>query len=124
VIFDDNCRVCRVLMALVLAWDRRGHVHPVGFTWAHSVGAPNATDSWHIEVEGHGWHSAGAGVGPLLRALPGGGVAGAICARWPRGVERLYQAVAARRARLSRLLPNLVVKWADRVILRRRQQVR
>jgi hypothetical protein len=57
--------------------------------------------------------SAGAAVPELLRLLPGGSPLAALAELSPAATERLYQAVARRRAAFAKLVPAAGRRWTD-----------
>ena len=64
-------------------------------------------------------HSAGAGLAPAVRALPGGPIVATALERFPAATERAYGFVASQRSRFGRLIPALVKRRADALIERR-----
>jgi predicted DCC family thiol-disulfide oxidoreductase YuxK len=135
-LYDPDCGFCRVCVAVVLSWDRAGHLRPVALgteeagtmlagmpeaeqwaswhlveaRWATNV-AENATTVAHLPVR-----SAGAAFSPLFQLLPWGGPLARIAERFPSASERGYRWVAGHRSLFGRLLPAAVRRWADRVI--------
>lgn len=123
-LYDSDCGFCRWSLGKVLAWDRRRRLRPV------ALQSPEADDllpgmpedrrmsSWHL-VDHAGVHSAGAGIAPLLRLLPGGSPPAAIAARTPRGMERLYRFVAGNRSLWGKLVTEGAKRRADERIAER-----
>jgi predicted DCC family thiol-disulfide oxidoreductase YuxK len=125
VFYDADCGFCRVCVAAVLAWDRRGALRPVAL---QDPAAPRLLPgmaeeermaSWHFVQRGGEVSSSGAAFAPLLRRLPGGAPLAALFARFPRAAERGYRWVAERRSPIGRALPAAIKRWADRVIASR-----
>jgi predicted DCC family thiol-disulfide oxidoreductase YuxK len=126
IVYDEGCRACRFMVALVLAWDRAGSLGARGYGEAVSEGLvrgdePGLTASWHFVAASGERHSAGRAVAPMARTLPLGGLLVALDARAPGLVDRAYRAVATRRSGLSRLVPGRLLRWADATIERRRR---
>ena len=124
-LYDSDCGFCRWSLGKVLAWDRRGRIRPVslqskeaeallaGMTEEERLG------SWHL-VGGDGRvRSAGAGIPPLLRLLPGGSPLAAVADRTPGALERGYRWVAGRRGTWGRLLTDGAKRRADKRIAAR-----
>jgi predicted DCC family thiol-disulfide oxidoreductase YuxK len=76
--------------------------------------------SWHFRDADGTVFSAGAAFTPLLRLLPGGSPLAALAARFPRGVERAYRAVASNRGVLGVLVTSGARARADRRLAARR----
>jgi predicted DCC family thiol-disulfide oxidoreductase YuxK len=124
VLYDGDCGLCRVSVALLLRWDRRGSLEPVTLQSEQAarvlVGMNQATRmaSSHV-VLADGRVLSGAAAAPeVLESLPGGRALGAITRRMPHATDRLYQAVAGNRDRLGPLLPPRVGPWAHRELER------
>jgi predicted DCC family thiol-disulfide oxidoreductase YuxK len=121
-LYDADCGFCRWSLAKILAWDRRGALRPVSLQSEEADellrGMPEEQRmaSWHlVDPEGE-LHSAGAGLPPLLRLLPGGAPAAALAARAPRLTERGYRWVAGHRSLFGRLISDGAKRRADRRI--------
>lgn len=122
VLYDECCGFCRWALAGFLAWDRRGRLRPVaigsreGGDLLDGLSERQRESSWHlVTADGHRF-SAGAVFPPLLALLPGAMALGGLLARAPRGCERAYRVVAARRSALGRCLPGRAIAAADRRI--------
>ena len=121
ILYDPDCGFCRVLLAVVLRWDRHGRLRPValGSEEADALlrGMPDdeRMASWHL-VEAGSVHSGGSAFAPVLERLPGGRPLARLSARFPGASERAYRLVADHRSRFGRLLPAAARRWADRVI--------
>jgi predicted DCC family thiol-disulfide oxidoreductase YuxK len=107
-LYDPDCGFCRVCVAVVLSWDRRGLLRPVSLTSTEGnellAGMPEAERmaSWHLVNSGwsvsgaenaaHTDHpvvwSAGAAFSPLFRLLPGGAPLALLTDRFPGAAER------------------------------------
>jgi predicted DCC family thiol-disulfide oxidoreductase YuxK len=124
-LYDADCGFCRWSAATVLRWDRRGVLRPVALQEPEADGLLEGltTDermrSWHL-VDGDGRrYSAGAAFAPLLGLLPRGKRLARLAERFPRSVELGYEAVASRRAWLSRLVPAASKDRAQSLLARR-----
>lgn len=123
-LYDSDCGFCRWSLGKLLAWDRRRSLRPVKLQSAEAgellSGMPEdqRMSSWHLVDEG-GVHSAGAGIVPLLRLLPGGAPLGALAARAPTGMERLYRFVAGNRSLWGRAVTDKAKRRADERIAER-----
>ena len=124
VIYDPDCGFCRVSLALLLSWDRRGALRPLplGTEEADRLLGDLTEDernaSWHVVTADGTRTSAGAALAPALALLPGGRIAAALFAHLPRTTEHAYRWVAAHRALLGRFVPARGRLWAERVIAR------
>jgi predicted DCC family thiol-disulfide oxidoreductase YuxK len=123
-LYDSDCGFCRWSLGKVLAWDRRRRLRPVTLQSPEAdallQGMPEDVrmSSWHL-ADTDGVHSAGAGIAPLLRLLPGGSPLAAVAARTPRGMERLYRFVAGNRSVWGKLVTDGAKRRADRRIASR-----
>ena len=112
VLYDSDCGFCVWTMAKVLAWDRYGRLRPMALQRPESDALLGGMDeerkmaSWHLVAPGGEVHSGGLAFAPLMRLLPGGRPLAAAFARFPRAADRLYFAVADRRAALGRLVSS------------------
>lgn len=118
-LYDSDCGFCRWSLGKVLAWDRRGRIRPVSLQSKEAeqllggMPAERRFGSWHlVDSEGE-LHSAGAGIAPLLRLLPGGRPLAAIAARLPRAMERGYRWIAGNRSRWGKLVTDGAKRRAD-----------
>jgi predicted DCC family thiol-disulfide oxidoreductase YuxK len=120
-LYDRDCGFCRWSLGKVLAWDRRGRLCPVSIQSREGdelLGAMSEEErlgSWHL-VDGEGVHSAGAGLPPLLRLLPGGTPLAALASRAPGAAERAYRFVSGRRSIWGKLVTEGAKRRADRRI--------
>jgi predicted DCC family thiol-disulfide oxidoreductase YuxK len=110
VLYDDDCGFCKWSLDKILAWDRGDRVRPVpiqspeGQELLSGLPPEKRLDSWHLVVPDGTVRSAGAGAGPLARALPGGRPLGFVLDRFPGATERAYRFVAGNRNWLARRL--------------------
>jgi predicted DCC family thiol-disulfide oxidoreductase YuxK len=124
-LYDSDCGFCRWSLGKVLAWDRRRRIRPVSLQSKEAEellgGMPEEQrmGSWHLVGPGREVHSAGAGIAPLLRLLPGGSPFAAVAARAPRAMERGYRWVALHRSLWGKLVSDGAKRRADRRIAER-----
>jgi predicted DCC family thiol-disulfide oxidoreductase YuxK len=112
-VYDAECGFCRWAVAKVMVWDRARAIRFVPLqdrAKADRLLSPmdEATRmaSWHlVTIEGR-VYSAGEGVAPLLRLMPGGGPPARLAAAAQPLTDRVYDFVATRRAMFGRLLPR------------------
>jgi predicted DCC family thiol-disulfide oxidoreductase YuxK len=122
VLYDRDCGFCRWTLGLLLAWDRRRRLRPAAIQSADGerlltgMSTERRMESWHLAWPDGRVASAGDGVGPLLRALPGGAPAAWAAERFPGATRGVYSAVARRRGTFGRLLRPGQVRRADRRI--------
>ena len=124
-LYDDECRFCRAVLAVLLAWDRRHQLRPVALQSEEAerllpdLDPATRLESMHV-VPGAGPPAAGgAALSPLLRELPGGGALGTLAASFPRASAAAYRTVADNRGRLSKLVPMALSKRADALVAER-----
>jgi predicted DCC family thiol-disulfide oxidoreductase YuxK len=124
-LYDSDCGFCRWSLGKVLAWDRRGRLRPVSLQSKEAerllAGMPEEERmaSWHLVGDDGQLRSAGAGIAPLLRLLPGGGPFAAVAARTPRLMERGYRLIAGHRSLWGKLVTDGAKRRADRRIAER-----
>jgi predicted DCC family thiol-disulfide oxidoreductase YuxK len=124
-LYDSDCGFCRWSLGKVLAWDRRGRLRPVSLQSKEAerllAGMPEEERmaSWHLVGDDGQLRSAGAGIAPLLRLLPGGGPFAAAAARTPRLMERGYRLIAGHRSLWGKLVTDGAKRRADRRIAER-----
>jgi predicted DCC family thiol-disulfide oxidoreductase YuxK len=129
-LYDSDCGFCRWSLGKVLAWDRRGRVRPVSLQSKQAerllAGMPEGERmaSWHLVGDDGQVRSAGAGIAPLLRLLPGGGPFAAVAARAPRLMERGYRFIAGHRSLWGKLVTDGAKRRADRRIAERLRRPR
>lgn len=125
VLYDADCRFCRVSMALLLAWDRDRRLQPVPLQSAEAarllpdLGPEGRMASMHAVPAGGPPASGGEAFAPLLRQLPGGAPLAPLAERFPRAAEIAYAGVADNRTFLSKLVPETVSRRADALLSRR-----
>jgi predicted DCC family thiol-disulfide oxidoreductase YuxK len=126
-LYDADCGLCRVLLAAVLLWDRRGRVRPVALQdpeaaeLLRDMPPDERMRSWHLVLPDGAVRSGGLAFAPLLRLLPGGRPLAALPAAAPGPAERAYRLVADHRGTIGPLIPAALKARAERVIDRRRR---
>jgi predicted DCC family thiol-disulfide oxidoreductase YuxK len=124
-LYDSDCGFCRWSLGKVLAWDRRGRLRPVSLQSNQAerllAGMPEEERmaSWHLVGDDGQVRSAGAGIAPLLRLLPGGAPLAVAAARAPRAMERGYRLIAGHRSLWGKLVTDGAKRRADRRIAER-----
>ncbi len=120
--YDEACGFCRWCASKALDWDRERLVLPLAITAPESaalladVEPDRLLASWHFRDSSGNLFSGGAAFAPLLQLLPGGSPLAALASRFPRGVERLYRAVASNRGVLGALVTSGASERADRCL--------
>jgi predicted DCC family thiol-disulfide oxidoreductase YuxK len=118
-LYDSDCGFCRWSLGKVLAWDRRGRLRPVSLQSKQAerllAGMPEEERmaSWHLVGDDGRVRSAGAGIAPLLRVLPGGAPLAAVAARTPRLMEGGYRFIAGHRSLWGKLVTDGAKRRAD-----------
>jgi predicted DCC family thiol-disulfide oxidoreductase YuxK len=109
--YDADCDLCRWTAAKIAAWDRRGAVNiralqdrVVSERLLGSMDEQARMASWHLVTPDGRVHSAGRGVAPLLRLLPGGGPVARVATAAGPLTERAYRFVASHRSAIGRLI--------------------
>jgi predicted DCC family thiol-disulfide oxidoreductase YuxK len=122
VLYDGDCGFCRVVLALLLRWDRAKRVRPIpiqsalGEELLTGVDREDRLSSWHLIDACVVRHSGGAGITVIFDAMPGGALIARLAARFPRATSRTYDWVASHRVLLGRPLGARSRAWAARVI--------
>ena len=124
ILYDEDCGLCRWVLAKVLAWDRRRALRPVAIQSAEGgelladLSEEQRLASWHLIREGHRY-SAGGAFPPLLVLLPGGRPLARLAKGRSGATERAYRLVADNRSAFGRLIPGGAKRRADERIRRR-----
>jgi predicted DCC family thiol-disulfide oxidoreductase YuxK len=124
--YDTDCGLCRWTAAKIAAWDRRGAIRLVTLqdrAQADRLLGPmdeqTRMASWHLVTPDGGVHSAGRGVAPLLRLLPGGAPLARLASALQPFTDAAYCFVANRRSAFGRMLPHRARARADARLRRR-----
>ena len=125
-IYDAECGLCRWTVAKVMVWDRARAIRFVALQnraetdrLLSRMDEETRMASWHLVTTDDRIYSAGEGVAPLLRLMPGGGPPARLAAAAQPLTDRLYDFVAAHRARLGRLVPRRARERATERLRRR-----
>jgi predicted DCC family thiol-disulfide oxidoreductase YuxK len=112
--------LCRWTAAKVAAWDRRHAVRLVPLQDRAAadrlLGAMDDQTrmaSWHLVTFDGRVHSAGRGLAPLLRLLPGGAPLARLAVALQPLTNALYDFVATHRTAFGRLIPSGARERAD-----------
>lgn len=122
VLYDGDCGFCKVMLAVLLRWDRAHHLAavPIQCTQGEQLllGMPSGDrlKSWHLIDSARVVHSGGAAIPVIFAALPRGAMLARVVLRFPRTTSRTYEWVAGHRVLLGRLLGTRSRAWAARVI--------
>jgi predicted DCC family thiol-disulfide oxidoreductase YuxK len=128
VLYDRDCGFCRVCLAVLLSWDRRGRLAPLALQDGRAAELLPGIDeqarmrSWHV-VDGGAVRSAGAAFEPVLAVLPGGAPLARLARHAAGPLDAGYRWVAEHRTELGRFVPGTARSWADAVIARRARTV-
>ena len=128
VLYDAECRFCRAVLALLLAWDRQRRLRPVALQSEEAerllpgVGRAERLKAMHVVPLANVPASGGAAFSPLFRELPGAAPLASLASRFPRAAEAGYAAVADNRGRLSKLVPRVLSERADALVKLREQE--
>ncbi len=129
VLYDGECGFCKVMLAVLLSWDRAKRLEPAPIQSARGgrllAGMPETAQlaSWHL-VQGASIRSGGAAVPVVLGMLPGAAPLAGVTAWFPRATSRAYDWVARHRAQLGRFFGARARSWAAHVISEREQEAR
>jgi predicted DCC family thiol-disulfide oxidoreductase YuxK len=122
VLYDSDCGFCKVMLAVLLRWDRAGRLAPLpiqssgGEELLSGMTSSDRLASWHL-IDGAGVvRSAGAGLPVVFAALPGGSAIARLASQFPMTTSRAYEWVAAHRTSLGRPLSARARAWASAVI--------
>jgi predicted DCC family thiol-disulfide oxidoreductase YuxK len=125
VLYDGDCGFCKVMLAVLLRWDRAHRLGAVPIQSAPGEqllqGVPTRArlESWHLIDGERTLHSGGAAIPVVLAILPRGGLLARLASRFPRPTSRAYEWVASHRVLLGRLFGARSRAWATRVIAER-----
>jgi len=125
VLFDLDCGFCRWSVAKLLAWDRHRRLRPVAIQshegqrlLADLPAAKRLASAHAVDTAGH-LASGGDALAPIAEVLPGGRPLAALARRAPGLARAGYDAIAARRPLLGRLVSDAAKVRADRRIAER-----
>jgi len=124
ILYDADCGLCRVSVALLLRWDRHRSFEAVALQSDRAAALLADMDeaermaSFHAVVADGSVLSGSDAVPAVLSALPGAGVLEHASRRLPRVTALTYGAVVAQRSRIGPLIPDRVRQWAERELER------
>lgn len=124
VYYDADCGFCIWTIALLLGLDRGRRVTPASIQGAvdgdlAAVPAERVLTSFHARVDGAPPVSGGAALSVLLSTVGPLRPLGLWSARVPRFTDRAYFAVANRRGRWAKLIPERSKRWARTAVAAR-----
>jgi predicted DCC family thiol-disulfide oxidoreductase YuxK len=126
-IYDAECALCRWAVAKVMVWDRARAIRFVALQdraaadrLLSTMDEETRMASWHLVTIDGRIYSAGEGVAPLLRLMPGGGPPACLAAAAQPLTDRVYDFVAAHRAGFGRLVPRRARERANERLRRHR----
>jgi predicted DCC family thiol-disulfide oxidoreductase YuxK len=129
VLYDGDCGFCKVMLAVLLSWDKAKRLSPVPIQSARGeellagVAQQDRLASWHLTGAEGTLYSGGAGIPVIFAALPFGSPLALLASRFERATSRAYEWVAAHRVLLGRPLKARPRAWAARVIADRERPV-
>jgi predicted DCC family thiol-disulfide oxidoreductase YuxK len=129
VLYDGECGFCKVMLAVLLSWDKAKRLSPVPIQSARGeellagMAEQDRLASWHLIGADGTLYSGGAGIPVIFAALPFGETLARVASRSPRATSRIYDWVAAHRVLLGRPFSARPRAWASRVIAERERAV-
>ncbi|MGI8920982.1 MAG: DCC1-like thiol-disulfide oxidoreductase family protein [Solirubrobacteraceae bacterium] len=122
-LYDGDCRLCRVVVAALARWDRRRGALRLVAIQSREGGALLADltleqrleSLWVVDEAGHR-HAAGRAAAEAVGRLRGGHALGALLARFEGLTEAFYRTIAGHRGALGRLIPAAASRRADAVL--------
>jgi predicted DCC family thiol-disulfide oxidoreductase YuxK/GNAT superfamily N-acetyltransferase len=128
VLYDGECGFCKVMLAVLLRWDRARRLAAVpiqsllGGELLHDIPSQDRLRSWHLIDDTGALHSGGPAIPLALAALPEGRPIARFASRFPGATSRVYDWVARHRVFLGRFLGRRSRTWATRVIAERSEE--
>lgn len=125
VLYDGSCGFCKVMLAVLLRWDRarRLDAAPIqsalGQQVLAKIPAEDRLKSWHLRDDAGALHSGGPALPVVFAVLPRGGAFARLASQFPAATARAYGWVAAHRVLLGRPLGARPRAWSARVIAER-----
>ena len=129
VLYDGDCGFCKVMLAVLLSWDRAHCLDPASIQSARGeqlltgMAEQDRLASWHLTGAEGTRCSGGAGIPVIFAALPFGAPVARLASRSPRATSHAYDWVASHRVLLVRPLKTRPRAWAARVIADRERPV-
>lgn len=128
VLYDGDCGFCKVMLAVLLRWDRAHHLTAVpiqsrlGEELLQDMPSQDRLRSWHLIDDTGALHSGGPAIPVVFATLPRGGPIARLASRFPSATSRAYEWVASHRVLLGRFLGARSRVWAARVIAERSEE--
>lgn len=125
VLYDGDCGFCKVMLAVLLTWDRSRTLDSapiqsdLGEQLLTAMPVRERLASWHLIGVNRDLRSGGAAIPVVLGVLPGGAPLSRVAARFPRVTSSAYEWIASHRALLGRLFGARARTWAEQVIAAR-----
>lgn len=125
VLYDGDCGFCRVILAMLLKWDRANHLRPATIQgtrgeWLLAALEPQERlSSWHLLDARGERRSGGAAVPAVFDVLPCGQPIAMTAERFPATTSLVYDWIAGHRALLGRPFGARADAWAGGVIAER-----
>jgi predicted DCC family thiol-disulfide oxidoreductase YuxK len=125
VLYDGDCGFCKVMLAVLLRWDRAHHLAAAPIQCAQGerlllgMSSRDRLKSWHLIDGARVVHSGGAAIPVIFATLPRGAMLARVVSQLPRTTSRTYEWVADHRVLLGRLVGTRPRAWATRVIAER-----
>lgn len=125
VLYDGDCGFCKVMLAVLLTWDRAHRLGAVpiqctlGEQLLLDMPSRDRLESWHLIDGARVVHSGGTAIPLIFAVLPRGALLARVASQFPRTTSRTYEWVAGHRVLLGRLLRTRSRAWAARVIAER-----
>ncbi len=129
VLYDGDCGFCKVMLAVLLTWDRTHQLAAVpiqstlGGQLLPGMSSQERLKSWHLIDGDRVVHSGGAALPAVFAVLPGGAPLGSLASQFPRTTSHAYEWTADHRGLLGRLLRRRSRTWAARVIAEREERM-
>jgi predicted DCC family thiol-disulfide oxidoreductase YuxK len=127
--YDADCGICRWIAAKIAAWDRRRAIRLVPLQdraetdrLLAGMAEEARMASWHLVAPDGRVHSAGRGVAPLLRLLPGGRPLARLAEVAQPATDAAYGLLAGHRTAIGGVLPRRARERADRRLSRARSK--
>lgn len=127
VLYDDDCGFCKVSVAVLLRWDRRGLIYPApiqgreGEDLLAAMAPAERLQSAHLVTAEGTLLSGGEAAPALFRQLPGGRPLAALSAAAMPVTKLAYRLLTRLRSVIGPALPVAWRRGAERMIEDRRQ---
>jgi predicted DCC family thiol-disulfide oxidoreductase YuxK len=125
-LYDEDCNFCKVIVDALLTWDRAGSLRALAIQSVEGqrllapVPAQRRLDSFHLVAPDGSIRSGGPAMSELFGTLPAAGPLAAAFERLPSATSAGYDWVARNRVAISRFVPGVLKRRADRRLRQRR----